>query len=60
MKRSQKRTVHEVVGAVVVESDLAVAVEEAADEVATTIRGMHASRANHAGSFLVFWKQPDA
>jgi hypothetical protein len=48
------------VGAVVVESALAVGVGEAADEVATTIKGMHASRANHAGSFLVFWKQPDA
>ena len=28
--------------------------------VETIIRGMHASRANRAGSFLVFWKQPDA
>jgi hypothetical protein len=32
----------------------------AADEVATIIRGTHASRANRAGSFLVSWKQPDA
>jgi hypothetical protein len=31
-----------------------------ADAGATTIRAMHASRANHAGSFLVSWKQPDA
>src|SRR5437667_9247464 len=57
MKRSPRRTVREAV--VVVESDLAVVVEAAA-AVATTIRGTHASRANRAGSFLVFWKQPDA
>ena len=33
---------------------------EAADAGAMIIRAMHASRANHAGSFLVSWKQPDA
>jgi hypothetical protein len=36
-----------------------VVVEAAEDAVATTIRGTHASRANRAGKFSCFLKQPD-
>ena len=50
MRRSLRQTVRGVV-VEVVEKGLVV---EAVGVVETIIRGMHASRANRAGSFLVF------
>src|SRR6476646_4039645 len=57
MRRSQRQTVRGAVVEAAAGRDLVVAVADAAE---TIIRDTHASRANRAGSFLVFGRQLDA